>query len=179
MEKIKFPWTEENIEKEKIIEVAEPKFNRIKYKTYLRKYLIILKPYFPYFIILLILILVSKLKADTRLTDKPSERRSAVVTLVVSHIPIPKGKPIPQEALDLVEVKVSSLTKTQLLKAFTPEQLSKLSHQIVAKKDIPSQVPIFWSDLQLGIPESVETKKSIKTQIIFSNNSSNPKEASK
>jgi len=164
MEKLKFPW----IEDEKPAALPEEKDPENIYPTAWKKYYFLLKPYLPYITLLLILFSLSLARKSSPAQTTTSSRGPRSIPLVVSLVPIPKGSPIPPEALDIIEVRANSLTKTQLLRAFTPEQLNKLTHKIVAKKDIPSQVPLFWSDLQLQEEKKVSRPSKLKTEILFS-----------
>ena len=160
MEKIKFPWIED--EKPAALTPSET----VQHSNWSRYYYLF-KPYLPYMLLLCILFSVSFFRSNS---DAPASsavsRGPKTLPVVISLVHIPKGSAIPPEALDIVEVKASSLSKSQTLRAFTPEQLAKLSHKIVAKKDIPSQVPIFWNDLQL-FEEKKPSAPSRKTEILF------------
>jgi hypothetical protein len=164
MEKIKFPWIEEPKEEPKeefLVEKPQPSLSGWK-----RAYALS-KPYLPYLIALALLFLASLYRrGDSKPSASLPQHTSRTVPVVISLVAIPKGTPIPPEALDIVEVHASSLSKAQRLRAFTPEQLNKLTQKIVAKRDIPSQVPIFWNDLQL-LQSKSQTNTRQKTEILF------------
>src|SRR5690606_26112182 len=97
--------------------------------------------------------------------------RPAPYTLMMRLVAIPKGHRILPAALSEVHVHANTLSKAQRLRALSPEHLPKLNHSIVAKKDIPPQTPIFWSDLML---EGPSRGRRAKTRVVFDHQGDTP-----
>jgi hypothetical protein len=96
-------------------------------------------------------------------SPKASPREEA---LVISLVAIPKGHRIPVEALSEIHLSRGSLTKTQRLRALLPEHLPKLRYDIVAKRDIAPQTPLFWTDFMLK-PAINPRKSSRRVRVVF------------
>jgi hypothetical protein len=93
--------------------------------------------------------------------------------LVMSLVAIPKGHRIPVEALSEVQLSKGSLTKTQRLRALLPEHLPKLRYDIVAKRDIAPQTPLFWTDLMLQSNLNPQ-RRPRRVRIVFDETRSQP-----
>jgi hypothetical protein len=93
--------------------------------------------------------------------------------LVISLVAIPKGHRIPVEALSEIRLSRNTLTKTQRLRALLPEHLPKLRYDIVAKRDIAPQTPVFWTDLMLK-PNTIPPKGVRRVRVVFDEVRSQP-----
>jgi hypothetical protein len=104
---------------------------------------------------------------------KPNQAALREDILVISQVAIPKGHRIPVEALSEVHLSKGSLTKTQRLRALLPEHLPKLRYDIVAKRDIAPQTPLFWTDLMLQ-PNISPQRRSRRVRVVFDESRSQP-----
>lgn len=80
-----------------------------------------------------------------------SSARSSLDVLVVMS-PIPKGAEVWPEILKEIPVDPSSLTKTQALQVLRPQDLQNLRGKLRARKNLPPNKPLFWSDLDFVPP---------------------------
>jgi hypothetical protein len=157
MEKIEFPWLKEDNENHI---VSPPAAQKSRAKQIFE----LTKPYLPYVILLVGLFVISQFRASPQTSSSPRAPQS--VAVVMTMIELPKGQIIPREALEVVHVRADKLTKAQQLKVLNPSQLEKLSHRIVAKKDLAPQSPIFWNDLTL-VQEERRRAPQEQIQIFF------------
>jgi len=162
MEKMEFPWLRDTVTPVPLAPAPEAELSRT------RRYFKRLRPHLPKIGLAALLLGLAVAGRVSSSPDRSPARRSAEPEiLVMSMVAIPKGHPIPLEALSEVSVRAGSLSKAQRLRALLPEHLSKLRYAIVAKKDIAPQTPIFWTDLMLKTGALRSPRANSKTRIYF------------
>lgn len=84
-------------------------------------------------------------------------------------MPIPKGDIIEGMLLRPALVAPFSLSKNQKMELLLPADAEKIMGKLRAKKDIPPNKPIFWSDLEI-IPLKKKTAKTTAPLITYPEN---------
>jgi hypothetical protein len=156
MEKMEFPWLRDMKEPATTPEIHVSAKHRIWSK---------LRPHLPQVgVIALVGALALVGRCSSSEADETGQRRSPrPEILMMSLVAIPKGHVIPVGALTEVALKPGALSKTQRLRALLPDHIPKLHHEIVAKRDIAPQTPIFWTDLMLKPqPRSPATRTGVR-----------------
>lgn len=88
---------------------------------------------------------------------------------MIAVLPVPKGQVVEGMLLKPVRVSPSQLSKAQKLLLLRPDDAEKIMGKVRAKKDIPSQKPIFWNELEL-VPEAKAPVKALIPVITYPEN---------
>lgn len=152
MEKHTFPWTPHE---------DPPLEEPIKEPTPVEKWKTKLRPLAPYIALAFVLLVLGIARRSGGETTKESP--SVGVDALVLLSPLKKGGRLEEEVLRQVPIDRRDLTKAQILQLVRPEDLERVAGKVRAKKDIPPQKPLFWSDLELKAPH-VESVSPIKIQ---------------
>ena len=86
---------------------------------------------------------------------------------VAAFLPIPKGKVIEGMLLRPATINPGSISKAQRLDLLTLDDAEKVMGKVRAKKDLPPNKPIFWSELEL-LPERKTNAATPLPKVIFS-----------
>ncbi len=92
---------------------------------------------------LFLILLLLKITQEEKI--QPPLRLEAMVAV----LPVAKGEIVEGMLLRPVRISPSSISKSQRLNMLRPEDAEKIMGKVRAKKDIPSQKPIFWNELEL------------------------------
>jgi len=159
MEEKPFPWTG-IIEKDEVNHIATqaPKLASASWLQYL-------KTNAPVLLLGLFLLGIFIFKHEKKSEHRPT---SFSVDALVLMLPVGKGSIILTETLKNFPINPKSLTKTQAFQLVMQDDLLKLQGRVRAKKTLPPNKPLFWSDLEI-IPANLPKRPS---QIIFSKESS-------
>lgn len=93
-----------------------------------------------------------------KITQQEKPLAPTQLEAMMAVLPIPKGQVVEGMLLRPVRISPSQLNKSQKLLLLRPDDAEKIMGKVRAKKDIPSQKPIFWSELEL-VPEAKVPKK--------------------
>ncbi len=110
----------------------------------------LLRRYFPYLGIGLLLLLAWTLKGPAPRAASPRPAREAERLIgVMPIVAIPKGSLLRPELLRPIRLAPSALTKLQKLRLLSPDDLPKIGTGLRAGRDLPPERPVFWTDLRL------------------------------
>jgi len=84
-----------------------------------------------------------------KLTQEEKTAPTLRLDAMVAVLPVAKGEIVEGMLLRPVRISPSSISKSQKLNMLRPEDAEKIMGKVRAKKDIPSQKPIFWNELEL------------------------------
>lgn len=104
-----------------------------------------------------------------KLTQKENAIAPTQLEAMMAVLPIPKGQVVEGMLLRPVRIAPSQLSKSQKLLVLRPDDAEKIMGKVRAKKDIPSQKPIFWNELEL-VPETKVPKKLIVPVVTYPEN---------
>jgi hypothetical protein len=104
-----------------------------------------------------------------KLTQKEKVIAPSQLEAMMAVLPIPKGQVVEGMLLRPVRIAPSQLSKSQKLLVLRPDDAEKIMGKVRAKKDIPSQKPIFWNELEL-VPEIKVPKKLIVPTVTYPEN---------
>lgn len=132
------------------------------------KVLLLVKEYKGPIIFALILFILSLASPSQSETKQKSYKPAATIAALVSMWPIAKGEEVNISHFKAIRIKATNLTKNQQLQLFDTVGVdTQRGEQLVAKKDIPPNKPIFWSDLSI---QKKKVSHSKKTQIHYGSN---------
>ncbi len=101
-------------------------------------------------IIALILALLSFGTNSKPIEEKTKSYSAPPLQAYVSMWPIAKGEKLEPLYLKSIQIKAKGLTRNQQLQLFEVPSLGTSTQDfLVAKKDIPPNKPIFWTDLKI------------------------------
>lgn len=96
--------------------------------------------------------------------DTPKDHRLESVSAV---LPIPKGDIIEDGILRPSLIPPSMLSKTQRLELLQPGDADRLVGKLRAKKDIPPNKAVLWSDLELMRPKAPDAPEIHASPIYY------------
>ncbi len=159
MEKLDFPWLKD----EPPLPSAQPEPLSTK-----ERLLSLTRAHLPKIAILGALFgLLTLGKCSSQAQVRSTPRPPSTFTVMTSLVAIPKGHRLPEEMLSPLEIRASTLSKAQTLKALVPEQITSLRHDVVAKRDIAPHTPIFWTDLSLRSQNSLPISHAQSPRVHF------------
>lgn len=146
MEKHTFPWTPHE---------DPPLEEPVKEPTPVEKWKTKLRPLAPYIALALILLVLGIARSSGGDTGKAEAPRGVDALVLLS--PLKKGARLEEEVIRQIPIDRRDLSKAQMLQLVRPEDLERVAGKVRAKKDIPPQKPLFWSDLMIHNPVPVNT----------------------
>src|SRR5687767_13487803 len=135
MDRVPFPWTEELSPKksEEKDSTKSPNRNYLYIKVCLG--------------LTILLLLIAFLRRAEK--EKPALDNDAHLTGVVSMLALPKGAILDHATLKEAPLLIKSLTKTQLRQVLEAGDIPQTHGKLRAKKDIPPNKFILWTDLEI------------------------------
>lgn len=112
---------------------------------------------------LLLILFVLKLTQEEKVIATPQ------LEGMIAVLPVYKGQVVEGMLLKPVRIFPSQLSKSQKLLLLRPDDAEKIMGKVRAKKDIPSQKPIFWNELEL-VPTAKAPIKSVIPVITYPEN---------
>lgn len=92
---------------------------------------------------------------------KTDSNRFSSVDVLVPLFPISKNEPLSPSQLRLLPIYKKDFTKRQILDLVTQEDFIENYKHIRAKKDIPPNKPLFWSDFKFQKQRKKQIAKKI------------------
>jgi hypothetical protein len=113
------------------------------------------KPYLPFlaFAVVVLSLLLTRNGSGSPVQESKTDVESSEDVLV-PLIAIAKGQGIEPALLRMIPVRRKDLTPRQRIQAVRIEDLSKLSGRVRAKKNLPPQQILYWSDLSLELQQA-------------------------
>jgi len=156
MENHKFNWLSDTVSIETPNESEAP----LQLKPQ-EKALLLIKEYKGPIIFALILFVLS-LASPSNSQNKSKEKKIVpTVSALVSMWPIAKGEEVNISHFKAINLRANNLSKNQRLQLFDAVGVNpQKGERLIAKKDIPPNKPVFWSDLTIKKQTSTRSHRT-------------------